>query len=55
VSSKPNASDLNRAPGTIVPKLVVVGFASGAHVGDINLFNSAGSIDAVLDVDGWFQ
>jgi hypothetical protein len=33
----------------------VVGLASGAHVGDLNLFNAMGSINAVFDVDGWFQ
>jgi hypothetical protein len=32
-----------------------LGLASGAPVGDVNLFNAMGSINAVLDVDGWFQ
>jgi hypothetical protein len=41
--------------GATLPNLVVVGLASGAHAGDLNLFNSMGSINAVLDVDGWFQ
>jgi hypothetical protein len=55
VSPKPNASDLNLNPGIALPNLVVVGLASGVHVGDVNLFNAMGSINAVLDVDGWFQ
>ncbi len=55
MSPKPNASDLNVRPGIAVPNLVVVGLASGANLGDIDLFNAAGSIDAALDVDGWFQ
>jgi hypothetical protein len=55
VSSKPNASDLNLNPGMALPNLVVVGLASGAPVGALNLFNAMGSINAVLDVDGWFQ
>jgi hypothetical protein len=55
VSPKPNASDVNLNPGMALPNLVVVGLASGAHVGDVNLFNAMGSINAVLDVDGWFQ
>jgi hypothetical protein len=55
VSPKPNASDLNLNPGMALPNLVVVGLASGAHPGDLNLFNAMGSINAVLDVDGWFQ
>ncbi len=55
VSPKPNASDLNLNPGVALPNLVVVGLASGAHLGDLNLFNAMGSINAVLDVEGWFQ
>jgi hypothetical protein len=55
VSPRPNASDVNLNPGRALPNLVVVGLASGAHSGDLNLFNAAGSINAVLDVDGWFQ
>ena len=55
VSPKPNASDLNVQPGIALPNLVVVGLASGGHAGDLNLFNAMGSINAVLDVDGWFQ
>jgi hypothetical protein len=55
VSPKPNASDVNLNPGIALPNLVVVGLASGAPVGDVNLFNAMGSINAVLDVDGWFQ
>jgi hypothetical protein len=55
VRSKPNASDLNLNPGIALPNLVVVGLASGAHPGDVNLFNATGSINAVIDVDGWFQ
>jgi IPT/TIG domain len=55
VSPKPNASDLNINPGIALPNLVVVGLASGGHLGDVNLFNAMGSINAVLDVDGWFQ
>ncbi len=55
VSPKPNASDLNVNPGVALPNLVAVGLASGAHVGDLNLFNAMGSINAALDVDGWFQ
>jgi len=55
VGPKPNASDLNLNPGMALSNLVVVGPASGAHPGDLNLFNAMGSINAVLDVDGWFQ
>ena len=55
VSPKPNASDLSVNRGVALPNLVVVGLASSSHVGDVNLYNAMGSINAVLDVDGWFQ
>ncbi len=55
MSPKPNASDVNVNAGTALPNLVEVGLASGAHPGGVNLFNAMGSINAVLDVDGWFQ
>ncbi len=41
--------------GDTLPNLVVVGVASGTHAGDVNVFNATGSINAVVDVDGWFQ
>jgi uncharacterized protein YvpB len=55
VSPRPNASDVNVIAGATLPNLVVVGMASGAHAGDVNLFNAVGGISAVLDVEGWFQ
>jgi hypothetical protein len=55
VPSTPNASDLNLNPSIALPNLVVVGLAAGSHVGDVNLYNGAGSINALLDVQGWFQ
>ncbi len=55
MSPRPNASDLNVIAGDTLPNLVVVGVASGTHAGDVTLFNAAGSINAVVDVDGWFQ
>ena len=54
--AQPNASDLNVNPGQITPNLVVVQLATtGGHAGDVDLFNAAGSINAILDVAGWFQ
>jgi len=55
VSPRPNASDINADAGATLPNLVVVSLASGAHAGDLTLFNAVGSINAVVDVDGWFQ
>lgn len=52
----PNASDLNVGPSQITPNLVVVQLASaGPDVGDVDLFNDLGTIDAIVDVEGWFQ
>jgi hypothetical protein len=47
----PNASDLNVEPGETLPNLVVVGLAAG----DLQLYNAVGQINAVIDVEGWFQ
>ncbi len=55
MSPRPNASDVNVNAGATLPNLVVVGLASEAHAGDVSLFNATGGINAVLDVDGWFQ
>jgi hypothetical protein len=54
--AQPNASDLNVGPGQVTPNLVIVQLATtGGDAGDVNLFNAAGSINAILDVAGWFQ
>ena len=55
VSPRPNASDLNVSSGVTLPNLIVVGLASASHAGDIDVFNALGDINAVIDVDGWFQ
>ena len=52
-ATQPNASDLNVVRG-VSPNLVVVGLSSGSSA-EINLFNAVGEINAVIDVDGWFQ
>jgi hypothetical protein len=49
--NRPNASDLNSEPGETLASLMVVGLSAG----DMSLYNAAGSINAVIDVDGWFQ
>ena len=55
LSPRPNASDLNINPHTTLPNLVVVKLSTGAPVGEVDLYNSQGTIDALLDVEGWFQ
>ena len=51
-SQRPLASDLNWAAGVCVANLVVV--AVGPD-GRVMLFNSAGSTDVVVDVEGWYR
>jgi len=55
-SPRPNASDLNVNPGQITPNLVIVQLATtGGQAGDVDLFSIQGSINAIVDVAGWFQ
>jgi hypothetical protein len=49
--SRPATSDINVVPGETLANLMVVGLGGG----DMDLFNSAGRINAVIDVDGWFS
>ena len=52
----PGASDINLTEHEILPNLVVVQLAtSGANPGCIQLYNAVGSVNAVLDIEGWFQ
>jgi hypothetical protein len=51
-SVKPNASNLNFAAGETVPNRVIIPLSSG---GALDLFNAAGSVNAIVDVDGYFS
>jgi hypothetical protein len=51
LTTRPNTSDLNWAPGQTVPNLVVTEL--GAN-GSVDLFNFAGSTDFIVDVTGWY-
>jgi IPT/TIG domain len=55
--SLPLASDINLSAGEVLPNLTVVQLdpVSGADQGDVSLFNAAGSVNAVVDIEGWFQ
>jgi hypothetical protein len=57
LTSPPAASDINLAAGAVLPNLVVVQLdtAPGAHDGAIYLLNAAGAINAIIDIEGWFQ
>lgn len=54
---KPNASDLNLVAGAILPNLVVVQLdtVAGANDGALYLYNAAGSVNGIIDIEGWFQ
>ncbi len=55
LSKHPNASDINVGPGQVLPNLVVVQLAPSGNAGDVDLFNAAGTVNAVIDIEGWFQ
>jgi len=54
----PTASDLNVNAGEVLPNLAVVEVdtvAADPNDGKVFLYNSAGSVNAVIDIEGWFQ
>ena len=53
----PLASDLNVGPGTALPNLALVqlDLTGDATAGDLKLYNGIGYINAVIDVEGWYQ
>ena len=54
--SLPNASDLNVNANQNTPNLVIVQLAiTGDDEGAVDLFNDLDSINAVVDVAGWFE
>ena len=54
--SLPNASDLNVGSAQNTPNLVIVQLATtGANAGAVNLFNDQGTINAIVDIAGWFE
>ena len=56
VTARPRASDLNPTAGEVIANLSVVGIGqTGLNAGDVALYNAVGTINAILDVAGWFQ
>lgn len=54
-ASLPVASDLNINPSLNIANLAIVKLASGgASPGALDLYNDLGSVNAILDVAGWF-
>jgi DNA-binding beta-propeller fold protein YncE len=55
-TTQPLSSDLNPRAGDVVANLAFVGIATtGLASGNVALYNAAGTINAILDVAGWFQ
>jgi hypothetical protein len=48
---RPLASNLNFGPGQTVANRALVGVGQG---GQVDLFNPGGSVDVVVDINGWF-
>jgi hypothetical protein len=55
--SLPLASDINLSAGEVLPNLTVVQIdtVAGPDQGDVDLYNAAGSVNAIVDIEGWFQ
>jgi IPT/TIG domain-containing protein len=53
----PLASDINLSAGEVLPNLVVVQIdtVAGAGEGDVDIYNGAGNVNAIVDIEGWFQ
>ena len=54
---RPLASDLNVGPSVALPNLAVVELdtTGDSTAGAVKLYNGLGDINAILDVEGWFQ
>jgi hypothetical protein len=57
LSGAPNASDINLVAGATLPNLIVVQLdtSGDTHNGHLDLLNSVGSVNAIIDIEGWFQ
>lgn len=55
-TSRPKSADLNPSAHDVIDNLAIASLAtSGTSSGDVNLYNYVGTINAILDVAGWFQ
>lgn len=50
-SPRPNVSSLNPGPTDIASNLAIVEVGTG---GTISIYNDSGSVDVIVDVQGWF-
>lgn len=49
---QPATSNLNLTPGVVKPNLVTVKVGAS---GEVSLYNQGGSVDLVIDIDGWYD
>jgi len=54
-TSRPNVSDVNVSAGQVLPNLTAITLSGGGSPGNFDIFNALGNINAVVDVEGWFQ
>ncbi len=56
-AAKPEASDLNPGARQVIANLAISGISTtpSTNLGEVTLFNAVGTINAILDVAGWFQ
>lgn len=57
-STKPVVSDLNPVTGQIEPNMTITGLADGTTAspkGSFQIYNYTGTVDAVVDLNGWYQ
>ncbi len=50
-ATRPTASNLNFAPGEVVPNRVIVPVGTG---GKVSIYNVSGSVDVIVDADGYY-
>jgi IPT/TIG domain len=55
-ASVPRASDLNPTASEVIANLAITSLAqTGTLPGNVKLYNALGTVNAILDVSGWFQ
>jgi len=54
-ANRPRSSDLNVLPHVNLPNLTAVQLSASGTLGHVNIFNSVGTINVIVDVEGWFH
>jgi hypothetical protein len=52
---RPNTSDVNVLPHVNLPNLTAVQLSASGTLGHVNIFNAVGTINVIVDVEGWFH